>query len=464
MARRSATGEGTIYLRKDGRWEAAIYVDVASGMRKRVRVYGKTRAEVHDKLVDAKSQIRSGLPFADTDPTLAQYLDNWLAEVVKPAKRPATYQQCERVVRLYLKPSLGSYRLKQLTVPIVQAFLNAKIADGCTLPLLQVIKKVLSSALTNAMREERVTRNVARLAILPTYYTPERGEPWSAQEAGSFLRSAIDEPLYAAFVLLLFYGMRRGEVLGLTWDSLDFARGTIRVRQQLQRADGKLELSPLKTKASRRPLPLLGFVETALAKHKRAQATVGKPDTDSLVFTSSTGGPLEPSTLIRAFRKACIRSGVRPIRVHDTRHSLATLLKELHVPVRDAQLILGHARVTTTQELYQHDRAENRRRSLEAVEAVLVGQQKGDEPEAHRLGESDRCRQYCRQVGFIVGKITSSIFGAGQGALTPGLVLGKSFPPLSRVRLTEVNLAWQGRRRQHLLGLVAVNAAVNAGA
>lgn len=463
MARRNANGEGTIYQRKDGRYEGALFVQTVSGRRKRVRVYGATRGEAHARLVDAKADANSGVPVPDHAWRLGDYLDYWLENVVRPTKRSATYEQCRRVAQQHLKPTLGRYQLKELSVPIVQAYLNAKLADSGTLPLLQVIRKVLSAALTSAMREERVTRNVARLTVLPTYDAPDRPEPWDAAEIRRFLELAQPEPLYPAFALLLMYGMRRGEVLGLTWGDIDVGKMTIVIRQQLQRTDGKLALAPLKTRASKRPLPMLNFAWRTIQAHRDKQQAEGIPvSAESLVFTSSEGGPLEPSTLIRSFRKACLKLGMRAIRVHDTRHGLATLLKDLKIPVRDAQLILGHARVSTTQELYQHDRAENRRKSLEAVEDALVGQQKSDEYAAHRLVESDRCRQFYRQVGYFADKITASIFGAGQGTLTPGLVLGKSSLATKRARMTKVNSAWNGRRRQHLIGVVAVSTAVKA--
>ena len=128
---------------------------------------------------------------------------------------------------------------------------------------VQVMRTVLSAALTRAMREELVVRNVARLVELPEWRRATI-RPWSADEARQFLAVAKPDPLYAAFVLLIFYGLRRGEALGLRWEDIDFDAGTIRIRQQLQRIRGELLLAPLKTQAGKRDLPLLDVVRQAL--------------------------------------------------------------------------------------------------------------------------------------------------------------------------------------------------------
>jgi integrase len=127
---------------------------------------------------------------------------------------------------------------------------------------------VLGAALTRAMREELIQRNVARLATLPQA-SLARNRPWSADEARRFLTAARPDPLYPAFVLLLVYGLRRGEVLGLSWSDVDFEASTLRIRQQLLRANHVLYIGPVKTSAGRRNLPLLGIARDALLYQER---------------------------------------------------------------------------------------------------------------------------------------------------------------------------------------------------
>lgn len=270
MASRRSNGEGTIYLRKDGRYEGALYLLTRMGTRKRVRIYGKTRIEVHARLVEAKQQALKGIPIPDQSWQVGDYLDYWLKNVVRPARRPATYEIYELTVRLNLKPGLGRHSLTRLSVPIVQTFLNQQLAAGHSVRKVQIMRTVLSAALSRAHREELVGRNVARLVELPTW---ERGEihPWSAEEALRFLTISRSHQLHAAFVLLVLYGMRRGEVIGLRWRDVDFEHGVLHIRQQLQRVNGELTFGPVKTSAGRRDLPLVGLVRDALFAHKELQ-------------------------------------------------------------------------------------------------------------------------------------------------------------------------------------------------
>jgi integrase len=225
------------------------------------------------------------------------------------------------------------------------------------------------------MREELISRNVARLVELPAW---ERQPitPWSAAEARAFLDAAEKDPLYPAFMLLLVYGLRLGEVLGLRWHDVDEYDGEVRIRQQVQRVRGQLRLYPLKTAAGRRDLPLLPVVQSMLAVRREAQAAdrgeLGRAWEDNgLIFTTKTGRPVEPRNLLRSFRRICAQSKLRPIKVHHLRHTTATLLKNLGVPARDAQLILGHSRLAVTLEIYSHEDRQGQRDALGRISDAL---------------------------------------------------------------------------------------------
>jgi len=237
------------------------------------------------------------------------------------------------------------------------------------------MRTVLSAALTRAVREELIQRNVARLVELPEW---QRGtiRPWSVDEAKHFLADARPDPLYAAFLLLILYGLRRGETLGLRRADIDFEAGTIQIRQQLQRVRGQLLQGPVKTRAGQRDMPLLDLACDALAGQAALQALyradMGSawPDTD-LVFTTRTGRPIEPRNLVRSFRRICDNNKIRIIKVHHLRHTVGSLLKDLHVPPRDAQVILGHARISTTLEIYTNVDDAARREALTRLHGLL---------------------------------------------------------------------------------------------
>ena len=330
-----ANGDGSVYKRQDGYWVGAFYTYTTSGARKRVVVYGKTLDEARDKLGKAQQKARSGVPVPDQSWRLDAYLGYWLEHIVQHNRRPATYALYETNIRLYLIPGLGKRQLSRLSVSAVQMFLNQRLEAGDSVRKVQIMRTVLSAALTRAVREELIVRNVARLAELPHY---ERGtiRPWSADEAKRFLAAARSDPLYPAFVLLLLYGLRRGESLGLCWSDINLDAGTLQIRQQLQRIRGDLHLGPVKTNAGRRALPLLQLAREVLELQSGRQAAyradMGSawPARDS-VFTTRTGRPVEPRNLVRSFRRICEDNGIRIIKVHHLRHTVGSLLKDLQV-------------------------------------------------------------------------------------------------------------------------------------
>lgn len=259
----------------------------------------------------------------------------------------------------------------------------------------------------------------------------------------------------------MLYGLRRGEVLGLRWQDVDFPRGTLNIRQQVQRVGRMLYQGPVKTKAGERDLPLVDLARSVLLDRRMAQVRqranakgdwVGCAPGEGLVFTSRNGRPVEPRSLARTFQKICEQHSIRVITVHHVRHTAATFLKAAQVPARDAQLILGHSQISITQQIYQHDDLDSRREALNRVEKLLLPS-----------GDRGRCRQNSRQAGSEQQKRGSdeplhlwSLWLRGQDSnLRPrGYELDKA--SLCE-RLTEVNRVLHDRRRQWTLGVVAVN-------
>jgi integrase len=464
MARRNANGEGTVYPRKDGRFEAAVSLPTASGTRKRIRVYGKTRKEAHDKLVAAKAQVQSGIPIVDRTWRLREYLDYWLQHGVSVKRAPLTYRRHEAVTRLYLKPELGKYTLHQLSVQTVQSFLDDLHACGKSAATITQVRKVLSAALTYAVRKELIFRNVARLVELPSY-KPKKADHWTARETNQFLLAARPDPLYPAFVLLTLYGLRRGEVLGLRWCDIDFERGVLQVRQQVQRIDGKLRQVGLKTDSSERDEPLLETARLALKEHY--QKHTGRATTDEelrtlrsreeLIFTTKSGRPIESRNLYRSFLRICSQHGIRRITIHGIRHTNATTQKNLNVHDRDIQAILGHGDVRTTG-IYEHVDMGSKRRALEKVEQQLFPQ-----PTYARA----RCRQklpsslqYDARANALLHRCTSIISWWRLPDSNWGHKALQGYPDSLEKRLATVREFSRHRTRTWILGCVAVKITV----
>lgn len=287
-------------------------------------------------------------------------------------------------VRLYITPGLGAKRLDKLSVRDVQTWLNktrktcqccAQSKDaGRQVPRCCAIGKccgqlpsdwtvrsawtVLRSALGNAVHDELLARNVAELARLPMP-RPRKVKPWSVEEARRFLESARDgaDPLYAAYVLMLVLGLRRGELLGLKWEDVDLEAAELHIGWQLQRVAGQLLRRETKTTASDAVLPLPGICVNALLEWAGRQSgwrqSAGSAWHDeAFVISTRHGLPTEPRNLHRDFKKRCTKAGVPVISVHTTRKTCASLLVALEVHPRVAMQILRHSQIAVTMNVY----------------------------------------------------------------------------------------------------------------
>ena len=401
---RRHNGEGSIYPYRNG-FAAYVWITTPAGRRQRKYVYGKTREAVHEKWVELTRQAAKG-PVLTKVPTLSQYLARWLDETVAPNLAPLTHANYESHVRHYIEPALGNLRLDRLRVSTVQAWLNGlpKVCQCCaqgkdarrppekqrccaigkcchstvSARTIKDVRAVLRSALASAKREELVERNVAELVTAPKQRS-RKVVPWTSEEARHFLESARSDgdPLYAAYVLVLVLGMRKGEVLGLRWDAIDTDAGELMVDHQLQRVRRELLYRETKTEASDDSLPLPDIVTAALtlrrAEQEAARAAAGEAwreffDDDgkaiTLVFTGRYGTPIDPRTLNRAFTARCDAAGVRRMTVHDARRTCATLLVDLDVHPRVIMRILRHADQSVTMKIYAKASSDKTRDAL----------------------------------------------------------------------------------------------------
>lgn len=251
------------------------------------------------------------------------------------------------------------------------------------------VHSVLKSALEHAVREDELPRNVARNVKTATRQ-PRRFRPLTAAEARQFLDAARADRLHALYVLALRTGLRKGELLGLHWDDLDLNTGTVAICRSLQRTrTGGLTVLHTKTRASGPRIALPTECVHSLKNRRESQQderrVAGAAWSDGgLVFTTPTGGPLDPANLIRHFGRLLNRAELRRIRCHDLRHSTATLLLEQGVDLVVIKERLGHAHIGVTASVYAHVRLQ--RRPTHRSRRPLTLPSKGPEgpPEAFR--------------------------------------------------------------------------------
>ncbi len=381
MAKKRGQGEGTIRKRADGRWEALLSLGIVDGKPKRKSFYGKTRKEVADKLVAAQRELQQGGMVVTERQTVAQFLTRWLDEVIKPSKEPATYRTYAGLARKHLIPALGHHQLGRLAPQHVQAMLTAKSTGDlagkpCT---VQRLRDVLRNALNQALRWGLVTRNVAEL-VDPPHYQPPEVQPFTPEEAQAFLAAAKGDRLEALYTVVLAVGLREGEALGLRWEDVDFTKGLIRVRKQVQRIDGKLQLKDIKTAKRKRSrtVSLPPVLLAALRAHRTRQLEErllagGRWQDWDLVFPSTIGTPLDARNVLRRFQTLVATAGLPHQRFHDLRHCCASLLLAQGVPPRVVMEILGHSDIRLTMNTYAHVMPVLQREAADLMEAFLTG-------------------------------------------------------------------------------------------
>jgi integrase len=340
--------------------------------------------------------------------TLAAFLAYWLDSIVKPNLAPLSYVSYEGYVRLCIGPYLAAKRLDKLTVRDVREWLT-KLATACqccaqgkdakrepnrrkccavgdccesypSRRVIQASRDALRAALTHAVAEEEISKNVASLVKVPKPRR-RRVKPWSVAEAGQFLTDAAarDDHLFAAWALVLCLGLRRGEVLGLTWKSVDFETGELYVDHQIQRAGRQILHRETKTEDSDDFLPLPALCLKALRMRRAQQLGDRKDagelwqDTHGLIFTTKYGTPIEPGNLTRMFALRARRAGLRAIPLRNTRHTCSSLLVALKVHPKVAQRILRHSQIAMTMEVYAEASEEAVRSAIGKLSDAMGG-------------------------------------------------------------------------------------------
>ncbi|MEV6048224.1 tyrosine-type recombinase/integrase [Streptomyces xanthochromogenes] len=371
--KRNPNGAGTITKRKDGRYQCAVYVLQPDGTRARKFAYGKTWEECDAKRRELLDKVASGTPVPTRSAKLSEWLSFWLESVVKPRRKLSTYDKYETHVRLYLAPMIGGKRLESLGTADVRRLL-LQLEKNTTAATAKESHRVLRSALSAACREELITRNVAKLVEPPRAEAREL-RPWTLDETLDFLAAARTDPLYAAFVLAIAMGLRRGEIVGLRWADVDLDNRVLYVRNQTQRRRGVLYDDDPKSRR-RRAVPLPALCIAPLRWHRMWQAAARTNAGETwqeagYIFTTRNGRQVEPRNVYRSFTRVAQGAGLRVVRLHDARHGTATLLTAAGVAPRVVMEILGHSQISITMDVYTHVVRDTQREAMSHMDRLL---------------------------------------------------------------------------------------------
>lgn len=379
MAGRGPNKRGSVY-ESGGRWWAQLPAD---DYGKRPKRSARTEAEAVVKLAELEQERSLGLNPGEQDPTVAQHFDNYLELNVKPNVRRSTYEDRVQLAEHYIKPAIGTVRLRKLTTAQCQRLFNDLRSRGLARSTVALVRRRLITALNVAEEWKLISpgSNVAKRARIAGGDDEEEGDPTkrlTADEAQRLLESLEGHRLWALYFLALTYGMRQGELVGLRWTDVDLEKREIYIRTQVRRKNKEIRRTRPKTPKSRRTLLI---DDTTVAVLKTQARLVHEERTfqqrkklwkeHGLVFPSQVGTPLFASTLWLHCQNALKRAQLPQIPFHGLRHTAASVMLERGVMLADVSEILGHANPAITARLYLRGTEGGRRAAAETMTTLL---------------------------------------------------------------------------------------------
>ncbi len=352
--KRAIRGAGSVYLRKDGRYAAEVKID-----GKRKTVYGNTQKEAYTKLQQVLYEYKQGILVTGPQQTVKQYLEYWLENVHKPLIRTSTYVMHRGLLNNHIIPNLGHIKLRNLTPEHIEILYTSKLKEGKKASSIHGYHGLLHNALAHAVRRGLLAHNVCDL-VSPPRMTKHEVTALTKEQAHKLIEVAKGHRLEVLLIVAITTGMRKGELVALKWQDVDFANKCLRVRRSAQRLPGygHVENDP-KTSSSKRKIALPDVVIGALKQHKACQDEIKQKAGTAwksldLVFPNTLGGYQEAVHLRRLFLRLLKEGGLPLIRFHDLRHSAATILLSLGVNIKVVQELLGHSQISMTLGTYSH--------------------------------------------------------------------------------------------------------------
>lgn len=354
-----------------GTWNFVIELapDPATGKRRQLHRRGfPTRKAAKAAWKELIGESADGDYVAPSSQPVRVYLEKWLTTIAT-SKKPSTAGMYSHKLRRYVIPRIGAMPLRQLDAATLDA-LYAELRttggrpdkDSNPTPLSEqtvaVVHRILHRALGDAVRRRIIRSNPASDAVAPHSSAPRSLQVWDADQLREFCEHVIEDRLRGLWVLAAMTGMRRGELCGLQWPDVNLDGGDLAVRRSRVPVAGKVTETTPKS-GTARVIALDPATVSVLRAHRRAQLEErlawGEAWTDSgYVFVQEDGTPLRPDAITRAFDQHVTTVGLPRIRLHDLRHSHATLGLRAGIPAKVMSERLGHAKVGITLDLYSH--------------------------------------------------------------------------------------------------------------
>ena len=367
------------HVRKRGaKWYVIVELprELETGKRKQKWIpAGATKKEAEKMLNGIVSELYAGTFVEPRKMLFAEYLEWWLENQCKIRLSTTTYESYARNVQKHIIPALGRIELSKLAPIQLQQFYSSCLQRGKVGKTVLYYHRIIHSALTKAVRLELVSRNAA------DYVDPPKPSKYQAgfldeKQVNALLEAAKDSLIYIPILLAISTGMRRGEVLGLNWENIDFGKGLLFINQTLLVTNSGIEFLPPKSEKSRRLVSLPPSVTAELIDHKKRQVLnklkMGQEYQDNdLVCCYPEGRPFNPGTFSHMFKNFIDQNELPSIRFHDLRHSHASLLGKFGVSAKAVQERLGHSSISITMDIYTHVFQETHQEVADQFDKIL---------------------------------------------------------------------------------------------
>lgn len=385
------TRNGKTYKYYEARYTSGF--DPGTGKQIQKSITGKTKTEVNKKLREILSDLDKGIYTEPNKMTLAQWLDIWLDEYVAPSVKPLTYSSYKSQIEIHIKYMLGNLKLTDITSAQLQKFCNdltrgkklspksakSRSGEGLSAKSVKNTMAVLSKALQQAVEVKYLPYNPVNAVKLPRVVKPEIN-PLTEDEVTAFLSEIkSDERFTNLFIVAVFTGMREGEICGLSWDEIDFERGTITIKQQLQKGKekGSKHYIAVTKNGKARTITAAPYVMKVLRTQQLKQAEerlkLGQAWNNefNLVFTQIDGSYIPCQTVLKHFKKIATKIKRPDARFHDLRHTYAVMSLQEGDDVKTVQENLGHATASFTLDVYGHVSEKMKKESAERMEKLI---------------------------------------------------------------------------------------------
>ena len=396
---RSIKGSGSIRMRRRGVWEARYTVGVDPGTKKQIQrsIYGKSRDEVRKRLNRIHSELDTGIYVDPVTLTVSEWANVWLNEYNNGVKETTKEQYLYQVVE-HINPAIGALKLSAVSAPMIQKMYNdvmkphkayrkskggktvRKVVPGISAKSVKNLHGVCHKMFAKAVLLHYIHTNPCDACELPRQVKHDI-RPIEGKHFSDFLAEIKNDKFGDLFFVDVFTGMRQGEILGLTWDCVDFAAGTITVKQQLQQirkrgGASEYKLLPPKNDKTRvlQPAPdvmkVLDKIRKQQAEYKLASGRAWVNE-KNLVFVNEAGGHLIDNTVLKHLKAIVTKIGIPETRFHDLRHTYATNAIRIGDPIKTVSENLGHATVAFTLDIYGHVTPQMKQDSADRMQRLI---------------------------------------------------------------------------------------------